>query len=208
MNLTVETYILILLIAGVVCLLFGLLLHFRDDNVDLHNSEKTLKESTGWRMTTPSRPEVDDSPSMRKADSSSNTTGHIQLGNEPTSLRHFDRPNDKIDVKSNKLNLTFLKKDVYLYFDHNMNNVYTGETSTSEITEISHIKRVGLGSLTYDGSSFKFTHNNQMQIFTINELNYIALYPNCVVIVSQEEVPTALFFMNETKAIRELLNVV
>ena len=194
MNLTVETSILILLIVGVVCLLFGLLLHFRDDNANLHDSEINLKESTGWRMTTPSKPEVDDNSSMRKADSSPNTTDHIELGNQPTSLRHFDRPNDKIDVKSNKLNLTFLKKDVYLYFDHNMNNVYTGEMSTSEITEISHIKRVGPGSLTYDGSSFKFTHNNQMQIFTISQLNYIALYPNCVVIVSQRRL-LRLFFL-------------
>ncbi len=192
MNLTVETYILILLIVGALCLLLGLLLHFKDDKAEPYNSE--LKKEYH-------------SPTKR-ADSLPDITGDVGLENKSATFHRFDRPDEQINVRSNKLDLTFLKEDVCLYFDHNTDNVYTGEENTSEITAISHIKRVGLGSLAYDGSSFKFIHNDHMQIFKINQLDYIALYPNCFVIVSRKEVPTALFFMNETEGIRELLNVV
>ena len=204
MNLTLEMYILTLFALGSLCLLFGLLLHFKNNKNKTQNIGKTVHSP----FSEPTSQEPNQKhPVMMGTNTNSLDSTNLKLENKPDSFYRFDRLNDQINVKSGPVNLRFLKNNVYLYFDHDENSIYTGEESTSEITELSHIKRFGLGTLTYDGVSFEFTHNQRVQIFKVSQIDYIALYLNCFVLVSREDIPTALFFMDETEKIHELLNL-
>ncbi len=203
MNFTIETYVLLLLIAGTLCILFGLLLHFKNDKAGIKYS-KLVSEPPPNHTYTSQNFTISQDKEVHDEIKTSKISANIDLTKK---TNQFDQADNKINVKLSKDNIKFIKKNVYLYFDHDPNNIYTGEEKTSEITEIDHIKRVGQGTLSYDGVSFRFAHENRVQIFNIDELDYVALYPNCFVIISQKEIPAALFFMDETESTRKFLNV-
>ena len=206
-NFSVETYVLFLLVIGTLFLLFGLLLHFKGDE---RNAVNPHQREFYPAMYPPAPTPVNQTVPPPTPPMSDQVCSHGVSSCAPQKNDEPDHPNktdQEVEINVGYKNPQFLKKKVYLYFDHERNNVYTGEETTSEINEIGNIKRVGLGTLSYDGASFKFSHHNRVQIFKVGELDYIAIYPNCLVIVSQKEAPTALFFMDETDSIRQLLDV-
>ena len=109
----------------------------------------------------------------------------------------------KVDIHSE--NLQFFKKQVYLYFDRDHNNIYTGEDTDFDMNVISSIQRIGTGILSYDGVKFTFQYDNGRHDFPLRELDHIAFYPGSMVLVPKENIPAALFFMDETDSIRKLL---
>ena len=212
-NFSVETYVLFLLVIGTLFLLFGLLLHFKGDERNAVNPHQREAYPAMYppapaqvnQTVPPPMPPVPPAPPMSDQVCSHGVSSCAPQENDEPD--HLNRTDQEVEINIGHKNPQFLKKRVYLYFDHDRNNIYTGEENTSEINEIGNIKRVGLGTLSYDGASFKFSHQNRVQIFKVGELDYIAIYPNCIVIVSQKEAPTALFFMDETDSIRQLLDV-
>ena len=200
----VETFVLVLLVLGTLLLLIGLVLNLKSSDSEKSQANSDFQQPVVQQPVVqqpvvqqpvvqqpdPPRPPQEKAPSEIS---------------RPVKVR--DRDHLEVDVYSR--NIEFFKKQVYLYCDHEKNNIYTGsnQSKSFENNEISSVKRVGLGTLSYDGSDFSFHHQSREYSFRIIDLDHIALYPNCLVLVSQKDVPTALLFMDETDSIRKLLDV-
>jgi len=126
---------------------------------------------------------------------------HIQTQN----LRPSEPEIAPIKVSTAQRAPKFFSKEAHLYLDNSKENAYCSKEDSLEISNISEIHRVGKGSFFYDGSRFIFEHENIRQHYSIDSLSHIAFYPNCIVLVSKNDLPAALFFMDDTKSVRRIL---
>lgn len=114
-------------------------------------------------------------------------------------------PSPVVDVMVAKENPKLFQKHSFLYLDQSRTNVYTSEGAVFSLEDVSGIKRVGEGIFSYDGFVFTFDTQNGSYRYPVANLNHIAFYPNCVVLVPRDEEYPALLFSDETDSIRRAL---
>ena len=227
MGLSVETYVLIIMVLGGIFLISGILLHFiKEDtlqnitqpNTVSQNIPQNLPPNTPYNPTPATyegvahssqpAPQFADIPikTWQQPTSNNNKTSEVISQEDRKKLQEVASGNNlKIDIHSK--NLQFFKKQVYMYFDEDRNNIYTGEDIDFDMNEISGIRRIGRGILSYDGFKFVFKYTNGLHNFSLDEIDYVAFYPSSIVLVHKENLPAALFFMDETDSIRKLLEI-
>ena len=111
----------------------------------------------------------------------------------------------RVSVKISSNNPVLIEKTASLYHDSNRRNIYSGEEPEFKLQDIAGIRRFGRGYLRYDGFGFQFEHTSGMQKYMLNDLEHIAFYPNCVVLMPKNTQPAALLFVDETESIRKVL---
>ena len=102
-------------------------------------------------------------------------------------------------------NPSFFQLHSYLYLDYNTTNVYTGESINFKLNDITSIRRFGEGIFTYDGLKFTFDHKSGCYNFPIKSIKHISFYLNCLVISQKNKEPAALFFLENTKYVKDIL---
>ncbi len=110
------------------------------------------------------------------------------------------------EVMVGKENPTFFEKEAYLYLDYSPGNVYDGTDHSFRIRETEMIRRYGKGYFTYDGFAFHFKHSRATERFPLESIEHLAFYPNCIALVPKSKQPTALFFVDDTSSIRNILD--
>lgn len=111
----------------------------------------------------------------------------------------------RVTVKVAHNNPVLIEKTASLYHDLNRRNIYSGEEPDFKLQDISGIRRMGSGMLSYDGFGFRFAYKGAEQKYVISELEHIAFYPNCIVLMPVSNLPAALLFVDETESLRRVL---
>lgn len=114
-------------------------------------------------------------------------------------------PKPKVRVVVARENPKLFQKEAHLYIDRSGSNAYMGEDTVFSLRDVSGIRRNGAGIFSYDGFAFYFDCEQANYRYAIENLNHIAFYPNCVVLVPRDEEYPALLFTDETKSIRKAL---
>lgn len=138
------------------------------------------------------------------------TSANVQ---QSIPVNHADGhlPHKKTPQASSKMiyvsheNPKLYKKEAHLYLDSSNRNSYTGLEDNFAIDDVLGIRRFGNGNLSYDGYHFFFEHETGTEKFNLDLLDHIAFYPNCVVLVPKSDLPCALFFIDETNSLRQVL---
>lgn len=110
------------------------------------------------------------------------------------------------EVMVGKENPSLFEKEAYLYLDYSPGNIYDGTNHSFHIRETEMIRRFGKGYFTYDGFAFYFKHSSSTERFQLNSIEHLAFYPNCIALVPKKKQPTALFFVDDTTSIRNILD--
>jgi hypothetical protein len=118
-----------------------------------------------------------------------------------------DKPaHPSIQMHVSRQNPSLFVKEAYLYLDYSANNIYDGKQNNFQISDTTNIRRLGLGSFSYDGFAFYFQHQSSIEKFPVPEIQHVAFYPNCMAIVYGPKKPTAIFFVDNTNKIRNILD--
>ncbi len=110
-----------------------------------------------------------------------------------------------VKVHIAETNPALWEKTCYLYLDPSSRNTYTGNETSFNLHLAKDIHRVGKGNFTYMGNSFDFHSRNEKKAYPINQIDHLAFYPNCLVIVPKNGLPSAMLFMDETDSLRKIL---
>lgn len=142
------------------------------------------------------------------------------LGSPPTSspaiVNTLEQPNipklelnqqsaPQVDVIVQQQNPKFFEKTAYLYTDSSPNNRYIGTEVSFNMHDVNGIRRFSNGVFSYDGFIFQFDHQSGTERFKLENIDHISFYPNCVVLVLKNNLPTALVFVDESKSIQKIL---
>ena len=115
------------------------------------------------------------------------------------------KPAPQVDVIVQQQNPKFFEKTAYLYTDSSRNNRYIGTEVSFNMHEVNGIRRFSNGVFSYDGFIFEFDHQSGTERFKLENIDHISFYPNCVVLVLKNNLPTALVFVDESKSIQKIL---
>ena len=117
----------------------------------------------------------------------------------------FPKTDNSIQVQIHEQNRALFRLKGYLFLDSNAQNVYTGNPEKNQNWNTRDIRRKGAGVFSYDGFSFRFEYTGGTEIFALENLNYISFYPNCLVLIPKNNLPSVLVFLPETESIRKIL---
>lgn len=126
-----------------------------------------------------------------------------EVTEQPSPHAEHDFPAVRVQV--NKANPVFFRKKAWMYVDSNPDANYTGRESNFNIEDLSGIRRQGGGTFSYDGFAFYFQGQDFESEYALSDIDHIAFYPNCIVLVLKNNLPPVLFFTSETDSIREML---
>ncbi|MES0492022.1 MAG: hypothetical protein ABUK01_18660 [Leptospirales bacterium] len=115
-------------------------------------------------------------------------------------------PEPKLSLHVSRENPVFFQKEAYMYLDYNHNNIYNGVQSSFKIMDTTGIRRFGMGEFSYNGFAFKFEYDNGIEEFSLETIEHVSVYPNCIAISFIAKNPVALFFVDSTKDIRSILD--
>ena len=115
------------------------------------------------------------------------------------------KPAPQVDVIVQQQNPKFFEKTAYLYTDSSRNNRYIDTEVSFNMHEVNGIRRFSNGVFSYDGFIFQFDHKSGTERFTLENIDHISFYPNCVVLVLKNNLPTALVFVDESRSIQKIL---
>ena len=115
-------------------------------------------------------------------------------------------PEPKLSLHVSRDNPVFFQKEAYMYLDYNHNNIYNGVQSSFKIMDTTGIRRFGIGEFSYNGFAFKFQYDNGIEEFSLETIEHVSVYPNCIAISFIAKNPVALFFVDSTKDIRSILD--
>lgn len=115
------------------------------------------------------------------------------------------KPAPQVDVIVQQQNPKFFEKTAYLYTDSSRNNRYIGTEVSFNMHEVNGIRRFSNGVFSYDGFVFQFDHQSGTERFKLENIDHISFYPNCVVLVLKNNLPTALIFVDESRSIQKIL---
>lgn len=199
-----EYFALILFIIGISLLFIGLFIP------GLSN-----KSNTGNTINNPIIPDNSTKEHLYKTYDSKNQMEekpvypHIQMPSiEEKTHEESSTDEDKnygVKVHISEKSPSLYEKNGYLYIDHSSENSYTGKESTFNLHLLKNVHRAGKGKLIYTGIDFKFSTPKEKYAYNMNQIDHIAFYPNCFVIVQKNSLPSALIFLDETKSLRNVL---
>ena len=121
------------------------------------------------------------------------------------NTNQFANKNFQVEVVVQNQNPKLFEKAAYLYLDSSKQNNYTGTEAAFKLQEVMGIRRFGQGIFSYDGFVFRFEHPGGVEKFALENLDHMAFYPNCIVLVLKSDLPAALLFVDETDSIRRIL---
>lgn len=114
-------------------------------------------------------------------------------------------PSATVAVHVAEENPNLFSREAHMYLDHNRDNIYSGEQTSFKMQDLTGIRRFGRGRFQYDGFTFRFEHPTGIEKFPLEQLDHLAFYPNCIVLVPKNDLPSALVFLDETESIRRVL---
>lgn len=123
---------------------------------------------------------------------------HASPAHEPVRA-----PSVHVDVEES--NPLLFSKPAHLYLDNGSRNSYSGKDTSFNLEDISGIRRFGEGNFSYDGFHFYFEHDTGTEKFSLQDLDRISFYPNCVALSPKSDLPVALLFVDETRSLKQVV---
>jgi len=203
----VEYFAIITFISGIILLIIGIVLPDKTKR----RFEGFVKNEIGTETRVSPSMKQKSTPDVSIAPPPSNPFPFVEIrepSQAPVNPHGQGEPtvqDSSVKVHIAQTNPALWEKTCYLYLDPSSRNTYTGNETSFDLHLAKDIHRVGKGNFTYMGNSFDFHFRNEKKAYPINQIDHLAFYPNCLVIVPKNGLPSAMLFMDETDSLRKIL---